>query len=263
MNHTGSVDSSGYERWLDLNDSVAGVFYTVGGVPFMREYVASYPDDVIAVHFTAGESGALSFNINLQRGESLNRWQDYSEHTDQHTVVIGAGAGGTDGIQYAAGARVVATGGSVYALGENVFVQGADEAILFFTAWTSFRKSDPKSAVLATLAATADTTYAAVRERHIADYTALQGRVALDLGTSSAQQKSLATAARMEALAQAFDPELAALYFQFGRYLLISTSREGTLPPNLQGIWCISQDPMWGSKYTGNINLGEYCFCAV
>lgn len=126
---------------------------------------------------------------------------------------------------------------------------------MYFQAWTSFRKEDPKSAVLESLAA-ATSTYDAVRAAHVADYQNYFNRTSLDLGMSTNAQRKTSTGERVKALSkQTFDPELAALYFQFGRYLLIATSRAGTLPANLQGIWNSDFDPEWGSKYTININL--------
>lgn len=157
--------------------------------------------------------------------------------------------------QFAAGAKIVAADGKVSTLGDYVFCKNSTEAWVYFQAWTSFRREDPKSAVLEDLAATTD-TYDDVRAAHVADYQSYFNRASLDLGASTIAQRKMTTNERVKALSKkTFDPELAALYFQFGRYLLIATSRAGTLPTNLQGIWNSDFDPEWGSKYTININL--------
>lgn len=158
-------------------------------------------------------------------------------------------------MQYAIGAKIVSPDGKVSTLGDYVFCKNASEAWVYVQAWTSFRKDDPVSSVLTDLAAIS-ATYNEVRSTHVSDYHSYFNRTSLSLGTSSKAQKKQTTQERVKALAHgAFDPEIASLYFQFGRYLLISTSRAGTLPPNLQGIWNSDLDPEWGSKYTININL--------
>lgn len=255
MDHGSSV--SDYERWLDVHDGTSGVYYTVDNVTYMREYMASNPDDVIAIRIAADKPGAVGFDVHLRRGASLNRYQDYAQKVGIDTVVIGGGSASVNAIEFASGARVVARGGTVKTIGDTILCDGADEAWVYFTSWTSFRKSDPRSAVLADLAAisSSNDAYANIRAAHVFDYQNLAGRVALDLGSSSDEQKVMNTSDRMAALSSSgFDPELVALYFQFGRYLLISSSRDKTLPPNLQGIWNDDFDPQWGSKYTININ---------
>lgn len=250
--------TSKYQRWLDLEEGVAGMYYVSNDVEYTREYIASNPDEVIAIHITASKPGSVSFTIHLDRGSSLNRWLAYSAPVDNHTIVAGGSSDGVTGIDWSAGASVTSSGGSIYTIGDYVFCSGADEATIYFTAWTSVRQSNPENAVLSGLAKAASKSYNTVRAAHVSDYQQYMSRVSLNLGNSSAAQKAMTTTQRMTAFSTAaFDPELAALYFQFGRYTLISTSRQGTLPPNLQGIWNQDMDPEWGSKYTININLGK------
>ncbi|KAK6362599.1 hypothetical protein TWF730_000056 [Orbilia blumenaviensis] len=253
MNHSGSA--TGYERWLDLSDSSAGVYYTVGGVSYKREYIASNPDNIIAIHITANKPGSVSFNVHLRKGQSLNRWEDYTYKVGSDTTVMGGESQGKNGVEFSAGARVVASGGRVYTLGDYVICDNADEATIFFTAWTAYRQCDPVNKVLSDLSSIGKKSYSEIRAAHVADYQKYFGRVSLNLGSSSDAQKALSTPKRLAAIATAFDPELVSLYFQFGRYLFISSSRANTLPPNLQGIWDQEMDPQWGSKYTVNINL--------
>ncbi|KAH8799165.1 Six-hairpin glycosidase-like protein [Xylogone sp. PMI_703] len=248
--------TTSYERWLDLEEGAAGMYYVSNDVEYTREYIASNPDEVIAIHITASKPGSVSFTIHLDRGSSLNRWLAYSTSFDNNTIVAGGSADGVTGIDWAAGARVTSSGGSIYTVGDYVFCSGADEATIYFTAWTSVRQSNPHNAVLSGLAKASSKSFDLVRAVHISDYQKYMSRVSLNLGNSTSAQKAMTTTQRMATFSTAaFDPELAALYFQFGRYTLISTSRQGTLPPNLQGIWSQDMDPMWGSKYTININL--------
>jgi alpha-L-fucosidase 2 len=149
----------------------------------------------------------------------------------------------------------------VTTLGDTVLCNGADEATVYFQAWTNYRTPDPKKAVVSDLAAISK-SFAQIRAAHVADYQKYFGRMSLKLGVSTSAQKELKTSTRMTSnTVGAFDPELGALYFQFGRYLFISSSRpesgakDMSLPPNLQGVWNDVYDPMWGSKYTVNINL--------
>lgn len=138
MNHSGSA--TGYERWHDLSDSSAGVYYTVGGVSYKREYIASNPDNIIAIHITASKPGSVSFNVHLRKGQSLNRWEDYTYKVGSDTTVIGGESQGKSGVEFSAGAKIVASGGKVYTLGDHVICGNADEATIFFTAWTAYRQ---------------------------------------------------------------------------------------------------------------------------
>lgn len=255
MDHGANVDD--YERWLDVEEAVAGVYYSVDGVEYRREYLASNPDNIIAVNIKASKPASVGFRVHLRRGTSLNRYQDYGEKVGTDTIVMGGGSGGVDAIAFVAGAKVVASGGSVKTIGDRIVVKGADAATVYFSAWTTYRKANPRDAVLSDLARASAKNFDATRKAHVEDYQKFAGRVELNLGKSSDKQRGMTTLKRMDALTQAFDPELAALYFQFGRYLLIATSRQGALPPNLQGMWNNDADPFWGSKYTININLGR------
>lgn len=244
---SGSV--GGYERWLDLGDAIAGVYYTAGGVAFKREYLASFPDDIIAVQITASKSGAVSFDLR----QTLASGSNSASAPGSDTIVMSGG----NSISFVTGAKVVAAGGTVRKSGDTVTVDGADSAVIYWSAWTTYRKNkgDLQSAVLADLARASAKGYDAIKADHLKDYRALAGRVELGLGTSSSSQKSKSTADRLKGLANTFDPEISALYWYFARYLLISSARPGTLPANLQGIWNDSPSPMWGSKFTININL--------
>lgn len=262
----GNVTS--YERWIDIQEAVGGTYFSVGGITFQREYIASNPDNIIAINLKASKPGSLNFNIRLDRGAwdvvGLDRHVQYSTATNGDSVVIGGQTADAGPLVWAAGARIVASGGMVSTLGDNVRCQAADEATVYFQAWTSYCKKDPRHAVLSDLAAILK-SYSQIRATHISDYQAIAGRMSLDLGKSTSQQKSHTTPRRMADISvDAFDPELASLYFQLGRFLLISSSRPSSdlaLPPNLQGLWNNVADPPWGGKYTININLRMLTEC--
>ncbi|KAK4154613.1 Six-hairpin glycosidase-like protein [Chaetomidium leptoderma] len=251
-----------FERWLGIDDAVAGAYFSVGNVTYQREYLASYPDDIVAIHVKASKPGSINLRVRLDRGSDLNRYQGFSKPANGHTTVMGGQSMDSHPLQWAAGARITSSGGKVTTLGDTVRCEGADEATVYFQAWTSYRKPDPTKAVISDLAAVTSESFDKIRDAHITDYQTYAGRVSLNMGASTAAQRLSKTSNRMTSITpSSFDPELAALFFQFGRYLFIASSRPGagphdlSLPPNLQGIWNDVYNPMWGSKYTVNINL--------
>jgi alpha-L-fucosidase 2 len=227
----GFGNATGYERWLDLGDGTSGVYYSVDDVTYEREFLASEPAGLIAFRIRSSKAGAVSFHLHLDRSEdeSLNRWEDYSQKVGSDTIIMGGGSGGLAPVQFAVGAKIKAPSGTVSTIGDTLFCKNATEAWVYIQSWTSYRREDPKSAVLDDLAA-ATQSYEEIRSAHLTDYQTYFNRVSLDLGKSTAAQMSMTTGNRINATNSTFDPGLASLYFQFGRYLLISTSREGTLP---------------------------------
>jgi alpha-L-fucosidase 2 len=251
QNQTGSAKN--YERWLDLEEGVAGLYYTRGDVTYRREYLTSSPAGVMAIRLTASQPGSLSFYIKFQRpANQQNRFAEeaYSENGD--TIVTKIKEGELEAFFLA---RVHNVGGSKRQIGDQIQVVNADEAWIYADMETSFSHDDPKNEAKKKLDGAVSSKYFEIRENHVKDYQALFGRSSISLGESSAAQKALQTGARRQALANAYDPELLTLYYQFGRYLLISSSRPGTMAANLQGIWNNARDPAWGSKYTININI--------
>ncbi|KAI6606587.1 hypothetical protein MCOR04_000886 [Pyricularia oryzae] len=246
-----------YERWLDVGEGLAGVDYTLNGTAFSREYLASFPDQIIAVRIKSNQSRSISFTLSQSRGSGLNRFQDYTTSLDGDTILMGGGSMGSDAIVFSSGAKVTVSGGSIKTIGETIVVSDADSAVIYWTAWTTYRKPKEqlRESVLVDLRTAAAKGYDAIRSEHVKDYQKLADRVDLSLGMSSSEQKSKSTAQRLRGMSQAFDPEMATLYFYFARYLLIASGRPGTLPANLQGIWNTDISPQWGSKYTVNINL--------
>ena len=245
-----------YRRELDLDTATASVSYTHEGVRFTREVFASAPDNVIAVRLTADKPGRISLVASMKTPMAAK-----TVATEGDTLVMRGRGGDADGIKgrldYEARVKVLATGGQVSAGSDALTVAGADEVTLLITAATSFKRfddvsGDPTRLTTETLAAAVQKPFAELREAQLADHRRLFRRVALDLGHSEAMK--LPTDVRIARFHEGNDPQLAALYYQYGRYLLISCSRPGGQAANLQGLWNDSTNPPWGSKYTININ---------
>ncbi|CAM4177977.1 glycoside hydrolase family 95 protein [Paenibacillus alkaliterrae] len=242
-----------YKRVLDLEDAAVRVTYEQDGVAYKREIFASYPDQAIIIRLTADQPGSLSFTARLERGKW--RYADRSGKTGSDTIFIRGNCGGEDGNDYCAVLKACAEGGAVKTVGEHLVVDQADSVTLVLTAATSFRSSDPLSECLSKGAAAIELSFGELAVRHRNDYCALFGRVSLSLGEPEEEIAGLSIERRLKRVADGgHDPALMALYFQFGRYLLIASSRPGSLPANLQGIWNEHFLPPWDSKYTININ---------
>jgi alpha-L-fucosidase 2 len=260
----GDVDVvEAYRRDLDLTTATARVSYTAGDVAFAREVFASAPDQVIVVHLTATKPGQISFDARLS---TLQR-ATVEATADGDLVMRGVNSDGrgatadgqpmTGGLRFESRVRVLAHGGTRTAAGDAVRVQGADSVTLLVAAATSYRRfddvgGDPAAAVATVLDRAAAKAVDALRAAHLRDYRQLFDRVSLSLGPST--RASRPTDERVAAFASGGDAALAVLYFQYARYLLISSSRAGGQPANLQGLWNESLSPPWGSKYTININ---------
>ncbi|WP_432382333.1 glycoside hydrolase family 95 protein [Duganella sp. P38] len=275
INLPGHERASAYGRQLDIGRSVHTVAYTHNGVRFKREALASYPAQVIAVRLTASKRGQYTGSIEL---------------TDMHDAKVSAQGDRITAIgalpnamQYASQVQVLNEGGKLAVEGGKITFTGSDAITLILGAGTSYvndaarrfqgvaplprvaaqvagasaRSSAASVAAVprsnaATVAARAWAQLMAAHER---DYVRQFGRVAVDFGAAPAERRALATDKRIEAYtAEGNDPELEAQFFQFGRYLLISSSR-GSLPANLQGLWNNSLTPPWNSDYHTNINV--------
>ncbi|MDD2305177.1 MAG: glycoside hydrolase family 95 protein [Prolixibacteraceae bacterium] len=247
-----------YHRELDLNQGIVKVSYTQDGITFQREAFASYPDRVLVMRLTANKKGALSFKTLLSRPE---RFETHSEK--DHLLMTGTmdnGKGG-DGMQYAVRLKALSTGGTVSYTDSLMEVQNADEVVLMLTASTNYKQeypnylgADPKITTLEQLNKAASQSYAALLKNHTDDYIALFGKVTLNL-TGNAPD-TIPTDVRLKN--QEKNPDdirLQETYFQFGRYLMISSSREGSLPANLQGVWANKIQTPWNCDYHTDINV--------
>jgi alpha-L-fucosidase 2 len=228
----GVENPTGYRRWLDLDTGIATTEFTAGGIQYRREVFASNPANAIVVHLTS--SKPTTFTATLK-----------CAHTDCKGGMAMSGQVADSAIRF--DARLETRGGEAVTTSATVILAGA-------TNFKNYRdvSADPKARNDATLAALRNKSYETLRAEHIRDHQALFRRVSLDLGTTAAAK--LPTDQRIAAFAAGNDPALVALLFQYGRYLMIGSSRPGGQPANLQGIWNDSNKPAWDSKYTDNIN---------
>ncbi|MBD7969500.1 glycoside hydrolase family 95 protein [Paenibacillus gallinarum] len=242
-----------YRRELDLEHSISTVHYEWRGIRYEREHLASFPDEVIAVRIKADQTRAVSFRLRFTRGRQ--RFID-SLHTEaEGRLIMKAGTGGPDGIQICSVVEVQISGGEVRKCGEFLLVDQADEAVILVSAGTTYRYENPESYCRNTVREAKQKGFEQLRLMHIADYQRLFKRVSLTFAKAGEPADNRPTDVRMAALQQGMeDLGLVELYFQYGRYLLISSSRPGSLPANLQGVWNEHFTPPWDSKYTININ---------
>jgi alpha-L-fucosidase 2 len=250
-------ESRNYRRELDISRAVAQVSYTDRGVQFVREYFASYADRVIVVSLRADRPRQLSFKIQLKVPD--NRSARSSIEHDRLTV---AGRLNDNGLKYETQLRVSAQGGSVTKTADAIVVDGADSAVLILAAGTDYmpqfpryRGADPHAAVQNRVDLAADKNYDSLLTAHEVDYRALFDRVSLDIGQRMPALPTDDLLSTYKGGVSAADRALEALYFQYGRYLLIASSRAGSLPANLQGVWNHSNTPPWNGDYHVNINL--------
>lgn len=246
-----------YQRWLDLDTAIAGVQFQVNDTSIKRELFASAPDNVMVHRLTAENGSKLSFQMRVNRQQdNINTASDKGFNRGGNAVFLTGAAGGSNPITYAAG-LTVQTDGNLKAWGEFLVVDNATEAIAMFAAATTFREADPVAAVEETFNNARHQSYEDLRQRHIEDYQGIYNSCTLHLGSSSGNNSvaTLPTNERINATQDgATDLGLITLEFNYGRYLLISSSRPGTLPANLQGIWNKDYESAWGSKFTININ---------
>lgn len=247
----------GYVRELDLERGIARVTYRQDGIRFTREAFASHPDGAIVLHLSADRKGALRLKARLTRPE---RFRTRAEKGDLLMEgVLDDGKGGI-GMRYAARLRAIVTGGRAMVTDSSIEVSEADELTLLLTAATDYRNEypqykggDPGPAASDRMKAAAVHSFRDLRARHVSDHTSLFRKV--DLRLSGSGPDTIPTDERLRRNATAADPRLAETYFQFGRYLLIASSREGTLPANLQGIWANQVQTPWNGDYHTDINI--------
>ncbi|HEV2486743.1 MAG TPA: glycoside hydrolase family 95 protein [Terracidiphilus sp.] len=274
-NHTDSVTE--YRRELDLANAVTSTRYKAGDVEFERMAFSSAPDQAIVLRIAASKAGqlnaviwmdgalvksveAVGANRLLLTGKAAKHVAGAGHPGSEKPVVLSDVPG--EGMYYASVLEARVEGGLITADGSRLSVQGATACTIVLTAATGYRGFDqmpdtPQEQVNDRAKQQLDTaltkSYSVLREQHVTDYRRLFDRVSLRLGSDAAASQP--TDVRLKNFAAAPDPSLLALYFQFGRYLLISSSRPGTQPANLQGIWNYQVQPPWSSNWTSNINI--------
>ncbi|MGC4049776.1 MAG: glycoside hydrolase N-terminal domain-containing protein [Paludibaculum sp.] len=262
----GKGEVSDYRHELDLDTAVIRTSYRQDGVRYTREVLVSPVHQVVVVRLTADTPGRISFTAQLRGYRNTahsNYATDYFQmdsYGGDGLVVRGRSADylGIPGkIRYEARLRAAATGGSVRVEGDVLDVRRADAVTLVIGAATNFVNyrdvsGDPAARIDEVMKATAGLSFESLKQAHIQEHQRLFRRASLTLPVT--ENSNLPTDERLKAFDGSNDPALAALLFQFGRYLLISSSRPGGQPANLQGLWNKDMNPMWDSKYTTNIN---------
>ena len=254
-----------YVRSLDLERALSTVRFDAGDVTYIRETFVSVPDHVLVMHIESSERGKIFLNA------SLDGRDDYYDDCrpspdDKNTLLYTGGTGSRDGIFFAAALTCFAEGGTVRTLGGALTVSGANAATLILSVGTSFYHGDHyEASALLDASYAAECSYEELLYRHLTEYQEKFRRVRFTLPDNSEGGSSLPTDERLmrlrgdegdhkECKLQIHDSKLAVLYFNYGRYLMLSASRPETQPMNLQGIWNQDMWPAWGCRYTININ---------
>lgn len=267
IDRPGSKEATDYRRTLNIDDSIATVEYKKNGIGYQREYFVSNPGNFMAIRITCGAAGGISQLIRFTSPQPKAK----TEYKDDMIMFTGRPSDHKENIEHLefAGAARVISDGRVEAASNGISVSGASEVIILFTAGTNYQQcmdssfdyfSDaiPLNDCLARLNDISKKSYDELKGAHIDDYHSLYSRVKLNIGAYEVPAKttaSLLTGYKYDILTPQEQRYFEALYYQFGRYLLIASSREGSLPANLQGIWADGLTPPWDADYHTNINI--------
>ncbi len=262
LNFPGHDNYFNYYRELDIENAVVSSHYSQNGVSFTTQVFSSFPDQVIIARISADKAGSINFSATMDRPTAKDNVPTCKVKSNGNSELILSGVtsdqeGIIGSVQFIAKVKIVTSGGSVSATDTSLNVSKADMATLYISIATNFNNYNDISGntderVNAYLQNALKKDYDQALKDHIADYQSYFKRVDLKLGVTDSVKNP--TDKRIEQFSKGNDPQLVALYFQFGRYLLISSSRPGGQPANLQGIWNNQLNPPWDSKYTVNIN---------
>jgi len=252
----GHENYSGYYRELDIEKAVATTRYNLNGINYITKVFSSFPDQVIIVRISADKPGSVAFSASMEGPVKV----DVSPGGKDELLLSGTTGDFEEvkgGVKFVTIAKIITNGGNISATDTALNVTSADVATIYLSIGTSFNNyndisGNAEERANVYLQNALKKNYNQVLEDHIADFQKYFNRVNLDLGVTDSVKNP--TDIRLERFAKGNDPQLVALYFQFGRYLLISSSRPGGQPANLQGIWNDQLTPPWDSKYTVNIN---------
>lgn len=259
-----------YSRSLQLATAVADVHFTAGEVEFTREVFVSAPDEVMVVRITASKPGAVTLSCSI---DGRDDYYDDNRPCGENMLLYTGGTGSRDGIFFACAVGAKAEGGELRTIGGKLSVKNADEVMIVLSVRTSFYTENYEASAEVDAEMALDCGYDELYYRHVSDYRELFDRVELSLNDNSDAGTELATDERImrlrgdelddkECERHIHDNKLIELYFNYGRYLMISASRPGCQPMNLQGIWNEDMWPAWGCRFTININTEMNYWCA-
>lgn len=243
-----------YRRGLDLKTATAFTEFAIGDVNYKREYFVSRKDDVAVIHLTADTKNKISFTANLGREKDSSHIKFLTENNA--IVMMGQlndGVGGENGVKYMSKLSAKNKGGNIEYIDNQIIVTNASEVMLIFSSATNFKNDDYVSFVDEKMENAKSLSFERLHKEHVKSYQKFYDRVELNLGESV--KSSLTTEEQLADYQNEKDPSFAALYFNYGRYLFISSTREGLLPPNLQGLWANTIQTPWNGDYHLNINL--------
>ena len=267
LNFKNISSATNYKRELDISNAVATTSYSLNEIDYKREYFVSQRNQLIAVHLTANKKASVSFELDLSSSHKYSSVRKIDNTTIALSVRVRNGV--LKGESYVL--AKIKNGTSTISDGK-IAVMNADEATIYLTAGTNYKNykdvsGDPVAVCVSALKTITDKTYEQIKEAHVKEYQKYFNTFSITLSNPLESSKvspptgggdlegALPTDERIDKFASSNDPSFVALYEQYGRYLLISSSRPGTRPANLQGIWNDLLTPPWGSKYTTNINL--------
>ncbi|MCD8187961.1 MAG: glycoside hydrolase family 95 protein [Ruminococcus sp.] len=259
-----------YSRSLDLSTAVSDVHFTVNDVEFTREVFVSAPDEVMVIHITASKENAVSLTCSI---DGRDDYYDDNRPCGENMLLYTGGTGSKDSIFFASAVGAKAEGGEIRTIGGKIQVKNADEVIIALSVRTSFYGEYYEESAQVDADMALRCSYNELYYRHVSDYKELFDRVELSLNDNSEADEELTTDERIARLRGnelddkecerlIHDNKLIELYFNYGRYLMISASRPGTQPMNLQGIWNQDMWPAWGCRYAVNINTEMNYWCA-
>jgi alpha-L-fucosidase 2 len=241
---------SNYERTLSLNDAVATTQFSMGKTTYTREYLASHANDLLAVRISADKKQSVSFGVTLNRAERAA--VSVEENTIRMEGQLNDGHDGDKGVRFLTEMTIVNNGGRITSSDSSLTVSEADEVLILLSTSTDMVDKEYLTTVDHLLAEAKGRSYRQLKKDHTTAYREKFDRVELNLGT---QDNTTSTSQRLTDFQTSDDPAFAALYFQYGRYLMISGTNENSMPLNLQGLWANQVQTPWNGDYHLNINL--------
>ena len=260
INHFKEKEADFIGRKLDLDTAVCVTEYKIGDAQYTREVFVSQLAQVLVVNIKSTKKASITLKIGI---DGRDDYYDANSPVNNRDIMFSGGCGSENGINFAAYVRVLNKGGRVERYGDFIATENCDEVTIIMGVQTSFRHEDYKGQAIYDVDTASEKTYEELKAEHISDYKKYFDRAEIELEDNSNSNSKLPTNERLEFVKNGgHDNKLIEMYFNFGRYLMISGSREGTLPMNLQGIWNENMWPAWGGKYTVNINTEMNYWCA-